>query len=285
MNAISGLIVGCGLACSFATTAAAGILIIPGSGGPEYVLNELANAFNRQQKLHQVVIPPSTGTAGAIRDVIAGTAHIGRIGRPLNERERAMGLTHHPFGRDPVAFVGGAGVSVQYVTRQQMLDVYAGKLTNWRELGGKSQPIRAIGREETDGSRQAIGRDMRAFARMTFHDSVKVVHLDPQMIELLDRYPTSIGFINRSALSAAKTKLVVLSLDSIEPNAANLSTKRYTISAEFGLIHKPGALTEAGRSFLAFVESPVGAGILRANGVLLDTAIDKAGIARNGNSK
>ena len=258
----------CLLALSLTTTVLAETLTITGSGNPEYVLGELASVFNAQQKQHQILIPPTTGTAGAIRDVTNGVTSIGRVGRPLTDRERSGGLRFHPIGRDPVVFAGGAGVSVRTVTRQQMTDVYVGKLTNWRDLGGKTSPIRAIGREDTDASRQAINREIKTFSGMKIHKDVKIVHLDSQLLELLDRFSTSLGFLNRSALSAAKTKLVVLSLDSVEPNAENVASGRYPIFLEFGLIYKEGGLTDAGRAFLGFVESPAGIRLLRSNGVV-----------------
>ncbi len=85
---------------------------------------------------------------------------------------------------------------------------------------------------------------------------------------MLDRFPASFGFLNRSALSAAKTKLVALQLDSIEPSAGNLNTGRYPLWTDVGLIYKESSLTDAGRSFLQFVESPQGVQLLRANGLL-----------------
>jgi phosphate transport system substrate-binding protein len=258
----------CLLALSLAAPVAAETLTIPGSGNPEYVLGELAKAFNSQQKQHQVLIPPTTGTAGALRDVTQGTASIGRVGRPLKDVERTGGMTYHPLGRDPIAFAGGALVTGRTITRAQIVDIYAGKLTNWRDLGSKPGPIRAIGREVTDASRQAIARDIKVFASMVFDENVKIVNLDTQMIELLDRFPTSIGFLNRSALMAAKTRPVLLALDRIEPTADNVRSGRYPFWLEFGLIYQAGALTPAGQAFLTFVDSPAGVHVLRSNGVL-----------------
>ena len=57
------------LALVFAGCAVADDLVIPGSGNPEYILGQLAKAFNARQSQHRVVVPPSTGTAGALRDV------------------------------------------------------------------------------------------------------------------------------------------------------------------------------------------------------------------------
>jgi phosphate transport system substrate-binding protein len=271
MKQVTQLLAGCLFGWLFLSAANAETLTIPGSGNPEYVLGELAKEFNARHTAHQVVIPPSTGTAGALRAVTEGSAGMGRIGRPLTSEERG-GLIYRPLGRDPVAFVGGAGVSVRNITRSQVTDVYLGKSTNWRDIGGKSATIRAIGREVTDASRQAIMRNIDTFSGNSLHESIKVVHLDPQMIELLDRYPSSLGFMNRSALFAAKTRLVVLALDSIEPNPENVEHGRYPLWLEIGLIYKSGALSDAGRAFLMFVDSPAGVQILRTHGVIVNTA-------------
>lgn len=253
--------------CVLSSVAAAEDLVIPGSGNPEFVLRQLADAFNRQNKEHRVTVPPSTGTAGAIRDVEAGVASIGRVGRPLKAEERAKGLSYLPLGREPIVFVAGAGVDVRGLTSAQVVDIYTGKLTDWRDLGGKSGPIRAIGREVTDASRQAIGKQIKAFESMIFPDTVKLVHLDPQMIELLDRFPTSFGFLNRSALGACKTKVIIMDFEGVEPNAENVESGRYPIAFEFGLIYRPGALTPGGKAFLEFLQSG-GQRLLREHGVL-----------------
>jgi phosphate transport system substrate-binding protein len=242
-------------------------IAIPGSGNPEYVLRKIADAFNASQTAHRVVVPPSNGTAGALRDVSEGTAALGRVGRPLKEAERTGGMTFVPLGRDAVVFVGGSGVTVRSVTWNQMYDVYSGKVTDWRELGGKPGPIRAVGREPSDASRGVIDRAMASFATIQYAESVKVVHLDPQLLEVLDRFPTSIGFLNRSALYAAKTAVVPLALDSVEPTLENLSSGRYPLWLEFGLVYRSGKLTDGARAFLAYLETPAAARVIREHGV------------------
>ena len=253
---------------ALAGVAVAEELIIPGSGNPEYVLTQLAKAFNQQQNQHTVTVPPSTGTAGALRDVEAGTASLGRVGRPLKDDERKKGITYVALGRDPVVFAAGAGVTVRSITSAQALDVFSGKLTDWRELGGNPGPIRAIGREITDASRQAISRQIKPFENILFGEDVKVVHLDPEMIMLLDRFPTSLGFLNKSALSACNSKIVYLALDGVEPTSENVDKGSYPLWLELGLIYKPAALTSTGKVFLAFVRSPVGERVLREHGIL-----------------
>jgi phosphate transport system substrate-binding protein len=262
------LAIGMGVFCSVASVMAED-LVIPGSGNPEYVLGRLAQEFNTRQSRHRVIVPPSSGTAGALRDVGEGVSTLGRVGRPLKEDERAKGFSFLPIGRDPVVLVAGAGVTVRRISQAQVLDIYSGKSLNWESLGGKAAPIRAIGREPTDASRQALQQVIKPFRDIVFGSNVKVVHLDPQLIELLDRFPTSLGFLNRSALSASKTALVPLALDGIEPTPDNLEKGLYPMWLEFGLVYKanPG-MSPAAKAFVEFVRSPEGIRLLRKHGVL-----------------
>ncbi|MCB1920691.1 MAG: substrate-binding domain-containing protein [Candidatus Competibacteraceae bacterium] len=253
---------------AFTSAAFAEELIIPGSGNPEYVLTQLAKAFNQQQSEHIVTVPSSTGTAGALRDVEAGTASMGRVGRPLKENERNKGISYVALGRDPVIFAAGAGVTVHSITSTQAVDAFSGKLTDWSELGGNPGPIRAVGRETTDASRQALSRLVKPFENIVFGENVKIVHLDPELITLLDRYPTSLGFLNKSALGACNSKIVYLAFDGVEPTSENVEKGRYPLWLEIGLIYKPDALTPVGKTFLEFVRSPAGSEILREHGVL-----------------
>jgi phosphate transport system substrate-binding protein len=243
-------------------------LVIPGSGNPEYIVGVLAKAFNGRQQLHSVSVPTTTGTAGALRDVGDGSTSLGRIGRPLTDSERKLGFSFHSLGHDPIVFVGGAGVTVRNITRAQVVAIYSGHLNSWGPLGDNKASIRAIGREKTDASYRAIARAIREFEEIKYADTVKLVHLDSQLLELLDRYPASFGFLNRSALSAAKTPLVHLTLDTVEPNAENLASGRYPISTEIGLVYKEQALSEAARAFLKFVDSAEGVHLLRAHGLV-----------------
>lgn len=254
------------LAIIFARPAIAEDLVISGSGNPEYVISQLASAFNARQSAHRVAVPPSTGMAGGIRDVLEGRTSLARAGRPLTEAELAQGLVYVVLGREAIVVAGGAGVTARGITLEQLFEVYSGKITNWNALGGKPAPIRAIGKESTDSVRRQVAK---YFKDLVLGDLVKVVHLDTHLIELLDRYPSSFTIMNRSALGACKTKVVYLALNGIEPSIENLANGSYPLVMEFGLLHKPNGLSPAAKAFLDFVRSPDGAKILRAHGVLV----------------
>ncbi len=243
-------------------------LVIPGSGNPHYLLTQLAQGFNASQSAHKVIIPISTGSAGAIRDVRAGYASIGRLGRPLKDEERASGLDYLPLGRDPVVFVGGAQVSLRNITRDQVFAIFQGRISDWSEIGGAPGRIRAIGREISDASTQGIQKELPQFGRSPYADSVKIVHLDYHLLELLDRYRFSLGFLNQSGLKAALSKLVRFDFESVAPTAENVASGNYPFWIEMGLVFKPASLTDAGRAFIAYIQSPEGSAQVRRLGIL-----------------
>ena len=230
---------------------------------------EMAKVFNARQSQYRVLVPPSSGTAGALRDVGDGVSTLGRVGRPLKDEERARGFSFLPLGRDPIVLVGGAGVTVRNLTAQQVIDIYTGKLLNWSALGGKPAPIRVIGREPSDASRQALQKVIPAFRDIVFGSNVKVAHLDPHLLELLDRYPSSLGFINRSALAACNTAVVPLAFEGVAPTPENLEKGSYPLSLEFGLVYKSSTgMSPAAKAFVEFSRSPEGLRVLAEHGVL-----------------
>ncbi len=256
------------ISCFVYSVGSAETLTIPGSGNPQYLLNELARTFNERQTTYKVVIPISTGSAGAIRDVANGTASLGRVGRPLKEDEKKLGLSYLPLGRDPVVFGASAQGTATNITRESAIGIFEGKIKNWQELGGAPGMIRAIGRERSDASIQSIQKEISAFGQLVYGDDIKLAHLDHHLLELLDRYPHSFGFLNKSALLAAKTPVVILSFESTQPSTENLSSGRYPLWIEMGLIYKKSTLTKAAQAFMDFVQSPEGVQRIREHGLV-----------------
>ncbi len=57
-----------------------------------------------------------------------------------------------PIGLDALVFLANEGNPVESLTRQQIVDIYSGKTTNWKDVGGKDQQIVAFQRDENSGS-------------------------------------------------------------------------------------------------------------------------------------
>jgi ABC-type phosphate transport system substrate-binding protein len=69
-----------------------------------------------------------------------------------NAKERGVELLSKPIALDAFVFLVNGQNPVESLTIEQIVDIYSGKIVNWKELGGEDQPIAAFQRNEDAGS-------------------------------------------------------------------------------------------------------------------------------------
>jgi phosphate transport system substrate-binding protein len=246
----------------------ADVLEIPGTGACEVLLRELAAVFNQRHPGHQVVVPPSVGSAGAMRLVTSDEAVVVRVAKPLKEEEKGLGLMYLPFSRDPVVFVVGAKVPVRSITSSQLIDIYTGKITTWQELGGPPALIRLLVRQPGDSSLIIIQKHLDPFRQIIFDSAAKVLYTDPDMLTALQKYGFSIGWVTLSSLKGAKTPIQPLTLDGVAPILDNVQSQQYRLIEEYALVFKENRLNDLAKSFIAFLFSQEGQAAMKQLGVM-----------------
>lgn len=98
------------------------------------------------------------GTGTGIAAMINGTVDIANASREMKAEEleaaRKNGIEPVEFvvARDAIAVVVNPQNPVQGLTLQQISDIYTGKITNWREVGGEDRPIVLLSRESNSGT-------------------------------------------------------------------------------------------------------------------------------------
>lgn len=85
----------------------------------------------------------------------------------LKELEEAGDpLLIQPIGRDALVFMANASNPVESLTEEQLVGIYSGQITNWKEAGGRDQEICAFQRPPRSGSQNLMdslvmqGREM-----------------------------------------------------------------------------------------------------------------------------
>jgi len=98
------------------------------------------------------------GTGTGITALINGTADIANASREMKKEEfedaRGKGLEaiEHVVARDAIAVIVHKSNPISRLTIGQLSDIYAGKIANWRELGGEDRPIVRLSRETNSGT-------------------------------------------------------------------------------------------------------------------------------------
>jgi phosphate transport system substrate-binding protein len=94
-----------------------------------------------------------------------GTVDIGAASRALTDAEKAT-LVDTVIARDGIAIiVNPAQKNITNLTKAQVKDIFSGKITNWKDLGGDDKAIVLVSREEGSGTRTAfqdliLGKDV-----------------------------------------------------------------------------------------------------------------------------
>ncbi len=98
------------------------------------------------------------GTGTGIAALINGTVDMANASRAIKEEERAQAQANgiepveHVVAGDAIAIVVHPSNPVQRLTIPQLSDIFSGKITNWREVGGEDRPIVLLSRESNSGT-------------------------------------------------------------------------------------------------------------------------------------
>jgi phosphate transport system substrate-binding protein len=98
------------------------------------------------------------GSGTGIASLMNGTADIANVSREMKTEEiravQANGVTPVKFvvALDAIAVVANPSNPVGALTMQQISDIYTGKITNWRKVGGEDRPIVLLSRESNSGT-------------------------------------------------------------------------------------------------------------------------------------
>ena len=119
-----------------------------GSTSMEKVVNVLAEAYMEEHD-NITVEAQFTGSGTGIEAVIKGTSDIGDSSRSLKDTEKTQGVVENIIAIDGIAVIVSNENTVTNLTKQQLIDIYTGIITNWSEVGGENQPIVVIGRNRS----------------------------------------------------------------------------------------------------------------------------------------
>lgn len=132
-------------------------IVIQGSDTEVQLVSTLVEAFAEIHPDANISVAGG-GSAVGIAALINGETDIANSSRPLNEKERAAakgnGVQVQEFllARDGLSIIVHPSNPLARISMQQLSDVFSGRVTNWKELGGPDAPIVLYGRQSTSGT-------------------------------------------------------------------------------------------------------------------------------------
>ena len=233
---------------------------LPGTGDSTDVLRELAAAYTAQYPDRKVIVPNSIGSDGGVRVVGTGESPIGRVARkPTSEELAKFGeFKYTEFARVPVAFVVSPKAGVRNLTEAQICDIFSGRVSNWKHVGGNDLPIDVQSRPEDGSNMRTIRQHMACFTKLeitpTAHDNVR----NPDLVASMKSFAGALGFMPLS--EAELHGFQVITVDGIAP-----TTAKYKFGIGLGFVSK-AAFSPSVRAFLDYLKTDAARAIMRKTG-------------------
>ncbi len=122
-----------------------GKLVITGASTLAPLIAQIGKQF---ESLHaKVRVDVQTGgSSRGVADARQGLADIGMVSRAMKDDEKD--LQAFPIARDGVSIIVHKDNPVQDLSDEQVLAIYTGKTTNWKDVGGKDAVITVVNKAE-----------------------------------------------------------------------------------------------------------------------------------------
>jgi phosphate transport system substrate-binding protein len=201
------------------------------------------------------------GSGKGIDALLAGKANLAGASRPIKAEEKAKGLVGTVIGFDAVAVFVNVDNPVEKLSKEQLKGIFTGKITNWREVGGKDAPIAV--NTEIQGAKRAT---MEMFNELVMDKAAygagfKEIDLPKDQIVEVARNPNGIGTPSLGLLSAVskdlRAKVKAVAVNGVVPTHESIRSGAYLVSRPLNLATM-GAPTGAVKAFIDFMLTPEG---------------------------
>ena len=200
-----------------------------------------------------------TGSGNGIAALINGTCDIADASRPMKDSEiqKAKGKGINPFAtvvaKDGIAVVVNPDNPISAITHDQLKDIYTGKITNWKTLGGKDIKIVPITRDSSSGTFEIF--EEKVLGKGVEMTDKAVVQASNQAVkETVAKTPGAIGYIG---LGYVDSSVKPLKYEGVLPSKKTVVDGSYVLSRPL-FMYTNGEPTGIAKDFIDFVMSPEG---------------------------
>jgi phosphate transport system substrate-binding protein len=252
-----------------ATTAPAQTTLkIDGSTGAMPLVAALAKSYEAKSPGISIEIGKGLGTKARIDALNAGSIDVAVASHGLKIDELVKtGMSVDEIARTPVVLGVNASVPIKNLTEAQVCEVYSGTLTNWNAAGGPDLAIAARTRPDSEVDAEVARNGIACLKNVKMPDTVKIMPTGGDMAKELAATNGAIGMTTTTVVEQSGDKIKALSLNDLAPTEANVTAGKYRLVREVFLVAK-GDASPATKAFLAFVKSPEGAKVIKANGAI-----------------
>ena len=245
------------LVLGLAATSFAGDIAVKGSTTVQPIMQKAVEAFMAQNKGISISISAS-GSGDGAKALIDGSTPLAMMSREMKEselkqaKEKGVNPKQILIAYDCLTPVVNSANPIKNITLAQLKDMYTGKVTDWKELGGAG-PVSVVSRDSSSGTFEYWGEHVlkkeRVYARAQMQASNGAV------AQVVGKQKSAIGYVGLAYAHAPGLK--ALTVEGVAGSVENTLNGTYPISRGLYL-YTNGEPSGDVAKFVSFILSDAG---------------------------
>ncbi|WP_242338972.1 MULTISPECIES: phosphate ABC transporter substrate-binding protein [unclassified Anaeromyxobacter] len=250
------------LVAAIAPALASAAVTVKGSDTMVILAQRWAEEYMKQNTGKRVQVTGG-GSGVGIAALINGTTDIANASRAMKDaekgkvRERYNILpTETAVAKDGVAIYVNAANPVQQLTIEQLEKIYAGDVTNWKDVGGSDAPIVLYSRENSSGTYVFFKENVLKGA--DYASSAQTLPGTAAVVNAVAKEKNGIGYGGAAYAKGVKeVKVVGADGQGYTPSAENVASGKYPLSRPL-FMYTRGKPSGEAKAFIDYCLSPAG---------------------------
>lgn len=198
------------------------------------------------------------GSGVGIASIIDSTVDIGQSSRPIREREiqtaagRGVDVKTTIVALDGIAVIVNNSNGVSRLTKQQIKDIYTGKISNWSQVGGNNASIVVTSRDSASGTFEAFNE--MALDKERVRPDALMQASNQAIATTVAQTPAAIGYVGLGYLS---DNVKAIAVDGVMPSKETVLSKEYKLARPL-FMYTNGEPKGAAKQYLDFVTGEEG---------------------------
>ena len=234
-----------------------GTITAAGSSALKPLVDDAADAFLDENPDVSITVDAG-GSGEGLKQVSEGTVTIGNSDVPAEDKldaDAAAELVDHQvcvITMAPIVNNDVKEAGVDSLTKDQLISIFTGKTTNWKDVGGPDEDIVLVTRPESSGTRATFqeyaldGKEEASNASMETDDS-------GVLLKNVADTKGAIGYVALSYLVDNKD-VATVAIDGVEPTLENTYSGEYPVWT-FEHMYTKGEPDEVTKAFLDYIMS------------------------------
>jgi len=260
--------------CLVAAMAVAGLFLAT-AGAQEITMAGSTTVLPISQKTAEVFMDKNPGISITVRgggsgvgvaSIIDSTVDIGQSSRPVKDKEiktaleKGVNIKANVVALDGIAVIVHPSNKVSALTKQQVKDIYTGKISNWSQLGGSNAKIVVTSRDSSSGTFEAF--NSMALDKSRVRPDALMQASNQAVATTVAQTPGAIGYIGMGYLSGS---VKGVSFEGVKPSKATVLSQEYKLARPL-FMYTNGEPKGAVKKYLDFVTGVEGQKLVESLG-------------------